>query len=890
MPLELKHYQQRALIAIELFLKAAREDGSPDALALAFSEISGSRAPYRSHGFDGTPYICIRIPTGGGKTLMAAHAIEKTRHFVEQDYPLTIWLVPSNVIRRQTVDALKAPGHPYRQELERHFPDRVAVLDIEEIEQLRPQDIGRKAVIVVATIQTLRVDNTAGRKVYAFDENFDPHFASVPEDYPGLERVADADLEQHPFLTRADLGRIKRSFANLLWLHRPVVMVDEAHNARTSLSFKTLQRIRPACIIEWTSTPNTSRESGSNVLYHVGAAELQEAQMIKLPIKLVEHPRGWEEAVAAAIDTRNRLDKLAGDEAEYLRPIVLFQAENKDGRVTVEVLKQHLIDRLEIDKDEIAVATGDQRGLEGIDLFDRNCTIRYVITIEALREGWDCSFAYVFCSVKRVASSTAVEQLLGRVLRMPYAKRRQREELNCAYAHLVSPDFAAAAQALRDRLIDMGFDPLAAALSVQPGFEWGTSEAQEKPRPAPPVLTLDFPASPLFDRLEAEDRAAVSVEMAEAGVKVSVAGQIKAAVRDTLLNCVSGKEQAAVAVRIEQHNALVAALLAPSERGEQFAPIPRLCIREQGELLLLEPELIGELRPWRLNEALGRFDLTGFNHEATAKEWTLGLDQAHKINILGVNKERQFALASIDTGATDRMLARWLDREVRTAEFTQTELLAYLSDLIGRLMTARNLTLEQLWRTRFPLARAIREKLTQLRDAALHVASQGLLFGPSPVVETSFEHPFPFVPGRYFPKEIYNGQYLELFRQRQNHYFPVIGSFDNDEEEACALVLATTDAMRHWVRNVDSQPDNSFWIPVDNGRFYPDFVAELKDGRLLVVEYKGREDQKDLRKRQFGELWARGSHGKTLFLWAKKKDEAGRDLTRQIADKIAGAF
>lgn len=704
---------------------------------------------------------------------------------------------------------------------------------------------------------------------------------------PRFLRVTEADLAQHPFLTRADLGRIKRSFANLLWLHRPVVMVDEAHNARTSLSFKTLQRIRPACIIEWTATPDTRRDSGSNVLYHVGAAELQEAQMIKLPIKLVEHPRGWEEAVAAAVDTRRRLDRLAGDEAEYLRPIVLFQAENKDGRVTVDVLKQHLMTNLEIHEHEIAVATGEQRGLEGIELFDRACAIRYVITIEALREGWDCSFAYVFCSVKRVASSTAVEQLLGRVLRMPYARRRQREELNCAYAHLVSPDFAEAAKMLRDRLIDMGFDPLAAALSVQPGFDWAQTEAPENPRSAPPMLNLDLPVPPVLEQLDVAERAAVSVFSADAGVKVSVVGPVGTALRDSLLNSVRAKEQAAVSMHIDQHNALVAAMLAPSERGERFAPIPRLCIREQGELLLLEPELIGELRPWRLNEAVGRFDLEGFDPDSAAKEWTLGLDQAHKINFLGDRLYRQLSLAGIDTGATEQTLARWLDREVRTAEFTQAEMLAYLSDLIGRLTTVRNLTLDQLWRTRFPLARAIRDKLGQLRAAALSAAGQELLFGPASVVETSFEYPFPFKPGRYFPKETYNGRYLQLFQQRGNHYFQTIGAFDNDEEADCALALATAEGVRYWVRNVDSQPDNSFWLPVGNSHFYPDFVAELKDGRLLVVEYKGREDAKDARKHQIGDLWARGSHGKALFLWAKKKDDAGRSVAQQIQAAIA---
>jgi type III restriction enzyme len=326
-------------------------------------------------------------------------------------------------------------------------------------------------------------------------------------------------------------------------------------------------------------------------------------------------------------------------------------------------------------------------------------------------------------------------------------------------------------------------------------------------------------------------------------------------------------------------------MLAPSERGERFAPIPRLCIREQGELLLLEPELIGELRPWRLNEAAGRFDLEGYDPDADAKEWVLGLDPSRKIEILDF-QDRQYALAGIDNGATDQALARWLDREVRTAEFTQVEMLAYLSDLIGRLKTARNLTLEQLWRTRFPLARAIREKLGRLREEALRNATQELLFGPAPVVETSFDYAFPYLPSRYFPRDTYKGRYLQLFQQRGNHYYPVIGAFDNDEEAECALALATANGVRYWVRNVDSQPDNSFSIPLDGGRFYPDFVAELLDGRLLVVEYKGREDTKDARKRQMGELWARGSHGKALFLWAKQKDENGRDLSGQIRAAI----
>ena len=109
---------------------------------------------------------------------------------------------------------------------------------------------------------------------------------------------------------------------------------------------------------------------------------------------------------------------------DYIRPIVLFQAQKRNNEVTVEALKNHLVDTERVPENKIAVATGNQRDLDGIDLFDPQCPIEYVITVEALREGWDCSFAYVFCSVSRIQSAQNVEQLFGRVLRMPYAKRR----------------------------------------------------------------------------------------------------------------------------------------------------------------------------------------------------------------------------------------------------------------------------------------------------------------------------------------------------------------------------------------------------------------------------------------------------------------------------------
>lgn len=173
-----------------------------------------------------------------------------------------------------------------------------------------------------------------------------------------------------------------------------MVIMDEAHNARTSLTFEALKRVFPSCIVELTATPDTSRRTGSNVLHHVSAVELKAEDMIKLPIVLTVHLEGWERAVGDALRTRKRLLELAAGESEFVRPILLIQAENKDKPANVEAVKKYLIENEHVQEGQIASATGEQRGLDKINLFDRACPIDIVITVQALKEGWDCSFAY----------------------------------------------------------------------------------------------------------------------------------------------------------------------------------------------------------------------------------------------------------------------------------------------------------------------------------------------------------------------------------------------------------------------------------------------------------------------------------------------------------------
>ncbi|VDY05828.1 MULTISPECIES: DEAD/DEAH box helicase [unclassified Thiomonas] len=424
--LTLKTYQQQTLDALTAFLQRCRSQ--PVAQAFAATLAGQERAVAYQPIFGDTPAVCLRIPTGGGKTLLAAHCIAATsRTLLDTDAPVTLWLTPSDTIRTQTLEALANVRHPYRQALAHSFGDRVQVCDLDSLQTLSPQDVGKTAIVVVATIQSFNVSNTAQRNVYAFFEELAPHFDNLPPHFTqGLEKVTAADLESQPYLTEKDIGRVKYSVANWLHLQCPVVIVDEAHNNRTERFFQTLGRVNPSCIIELTATP----VPGNNVLHHVSAQELKAEQMIKLPIVLAEHPQGWRDCVADAIRTRDQLETTAQTEPDYIRPIVLIQAAPKGNEATVDVVRQYLLDEQHVPENQIAVATGAQKELDGIDLFDRACQIRYVITVEALKEGWDCSFAYVLASLQSVNSAKDVEQLLGRVLRMPYARSRQQEALN----------------------------------------------------------------------------------------------------------------------------------------------------------------------------------------------------------------------------------------------------------------------------------------------------------------------------------------------------------------------------------------------------------------------------------------------------------------------------
>lgn len=874
--MKLKQYQTDTLSTLRRFLEQARVAGPKGAYEAITKEPEQAKRLGRFGGtytplveLPNVPYVCLRLPTGGGKTILGAHSIGIARDaWVEKDYPMVLWLVPSNTIRLQTAEALKNARHPYRQALDEAFDGRVRVFDIADFTQIRPHDIRDHCCIVVGTIQTLRVSNTEGRKVYSHNENMEPHFTALPKTLPGLETLEG--------------GGVKFSFANLMHIHRPLMIVDEAHNAVTGLTREMQGRVNPSAIIEFTATPRLN----SNILHSVTAQELKLAEMIKLPIMLSEHDT-WQNAVNGAIASRASLAEEAEKDPDYIRPIVLFQAQPKNQEVTVEVLKKHLMEVENVEEHKIAIATGDQRELDGINLFDPKCQIEYVITVEALKEGWDCSFAYAFCSVSRIQSAVDVEQLLGRVLRMPYAKRRKADDLNRAYAFLSEPSFGVAARSLADKLVAMGFEEDEAVANIEPvqtslDVDTGLFGPRDKPKP---TFTHTVTATPEVVA-ELKKREGVTVREREDGkVEIAVTGRVDGGLEQAIIQALPETERTGFSAAVTKYRVAVKDQLSPAEQGETFQ-VPRLVSEIQGAFEFADTDIFMEFHDWSLLNHSFKLGEVEFAIRETARSFEIDLDGS-RITYQFADEAEQLALDVDVDGWTPEALVLWLDRQVRQQDIQQSELLRWLRDLVGHLITARGMHIAALMRCKFILARKVREKLAAIRQQERNGVYQRYLFAPEAKVDVSFDQAFSFKDGMYWDQRRYRGRWKPRRHFLGPENVPVFDGAENGEEFQCAQAIDSLPGLKFWIRNVARHP-NSFWLPTATDKFYPDFVARMEDGKLLVVEYKGAHiaDGADTaEKRTIGQLWERNSGGKGLFVVVEKTLD-GKDMRTQMIEKI----
>lgn len=192
------------------------------------------------------------------------------------------------------------------------------------------------------------------------------------------------------------------------------------------------------------------------------------------------------------------------------------------------------------------------------------------------------------------------------------------------------------------------------------------------------------------------------------------------------------------------------------------------------------------------------------------------------------------------------------------------------------------MSLAALVRGKYALKRAIVARVDELRLLGAKRGVQMMLDDIAPVLALG-DNAFRFHPERYEARNRYQPGFVF-----EKHYYDAIGDLKPDgEEHRCARAIDALPEVRHWVRNVDRSP-GAYWLPTSTDKFYPDFVAELIDGRIFVIEYKGadRTDNEDSReKKNIGARLEEASAGSLLFLWAEKEN-AG-DVTQQLRRKIA---
>ena len=422
------------------------------------------------------PNVCLKVPTGGGKTVMACCAIETiNRDYFKRETGFVLWVVPSDAIYKQTLKSLKDRSHPNRQFLDRASSGRVKVL--EKLDSFNPQDVENNLCVMLLMLQASARKTKDQLRMFRDSGRFTDFFPDI-DDYSANNQL----LNQCPNLDTADLGdleqaaeviaglSIRHSLGNTLRLLRPIIIIDEGHKAYSETARTTLSGFNPRFMLELSATPNHKKHL-SNILCSVGGDALKKEQMIKLPIEFDNIKDGnWQLTIDKSLEKLNQLQKEAYNVREingtYIRPIALIRVERtgKDQRdsgfIHAEDVREYLVQHCGINPDTVRVKSSDKDEIENENLLDPYSQVRIIITKDALKEGWDCPFAYVLCVLSNTTGGTALTQMIGRVLRQPYALATPIKALNQCYVFCRNQAVEDAVQHIKQGLENDGLGDL----------------------------------------------------------------------------------------------------------------------------------------------------------------------------------------------------------------------------------------------------------------------------------------------------------------------------------------------------------------------------------------------------------------------------------------------
>ncbi len=856
--MELKPYQQQVVNDLALFLDSIQATKHPQDAFYSFWAkhprtplqpfVGTTIEPYKNN-ISGVPHICIKVPTAGGKTFIACNAIKTIFDAFEYDKPkAVVWLVPSITILEQTIKNLKDPAHSYRQKISSHFGNKVEVFDKATLLQgsgFNATSVREQLNIMVFSFDSLRARNKEDRKVFQENGNLQ-----------SFESLLGKDVE-------ITLGAVIKQL-------NPLVIVDESHNAESDLSVDMLKELNPCFILDLTATPRKN----SNIVSFIDALELKKENMVKLPVIVYNH-QDKTEVINSSLQLQKRLEQQAIEEekkgGKYIRPIVLFQAQPKNGasflneeeeKTNVQKLKEKLIE-LKIPAEQIKIKTANINEIKGIDLMSKDCEVRFIITINALKEGWDCPFAYILASLADKNSAVDVEQILGRVLRQPYVMKHSFQLLNVCYVLTASSKFLDTLDNIVKGLNKAGFsdkdyklaDPVAIEeTKKQEALQQLDVFSSKEETPVDIAADIDFDRIKIPTTDAAQPNIAVN-KIEEAAIEQTAAFEKTVFQMETTKGNIIPNEIQQL-VKTYSIKDVFAAQAAQINLPQFFIKEPASMFEEFEDKLL---DFEGLLKGFLLNN----YD-TNIVFDAVSAE-------LYKVDLDETKKEHTPTFLKLDGYVKENIMAYMLDparKESRVKNFskrivdlmgkqdpvTEPEVKKYVARILEQ-FTDEQFT--DLANREYSYATVIKNKINALKEHYAEKKFKDFLDTDKVFIKPSFS-----LPNNILPGDTSKAIAKSLYEREANM---------NGFEERVINEIANMQNIAFWTRNIERR---GFRI---NGflNHYPDFIIQTKSGKTILLETKG--DHLDAESKiALGNIWAsKAGNDYRYFMVYEKRDVTG---------------
>lgn len=893
--MELKPYQHKVIQDLEHFLTYVQKEESAakafnqyweDKLGMPYTpQLDGSfegMKPYKDN-IPNAIHIAIKVPTAGGKTFIACNALHTiNKHFNQGNPKAVVWLVPWSNLLQQTVKNLSNSNHPYRQKLNSLFGNRVEVYEKEQLLQganFNPTSVTEQLNIFVFNFSSLRINSKKKDDRKVFQEN------------GALEAFRNTIVDPDLVLPDTD----ETALINVIRSSNPIVIVDESHNAESDLSVEMLNNLNPSLVLDLTATP----KENSNIISFVNALALKKENMVKLPVVVYNHHKK-EEVITSALHLQRQLELLAKEEeketGKYIRPIILFQAQSNikgKNNTTFQKIKEKLV-KLQIPEEQIKIKVSGTDELKGIDLMSKDCPVKYIITVNALKEGWDCLNAYVLASLADKSSAVEVEQILGRVLRQPYVVKHKNQLLNMSFVLTASSKFNETLDNIVKGLQESGFskDDYYAEQQLKEEEKLTPNEIlqQDLFSAEDPEVDYVFKSDEDFEVSDINFNPNEEVNLDSIKERNLLIAQItekaeqEGAAFEQKVNEIEIDDTTSIFTDIMKTQPTNYPIVSQFKEVAKNIKLPQFFkVVEDGLGSSLFEELNDEEAKLHKNSLLEGFKLSSYSTEVTFNEIS------KEIYAVDFNENKGTVTASKVSQRAKQVLVDTILAKPKEFQINQMSslIVSKLGDMtpishqelkkyVGRIF--ENLTKEQIRDivdNDFIYVKRIKDKINSLSNDYAEKQFKINIDSNKIIVKPSFEFPDKITP-------------IRLSTNINKSLYEREASMNNFEQKMI-FEVASLENILFWHRNLER--GKGFALNGFSSNHYPDFILYTKKGNVILLETKGDVyDNDDSRNKNIlGKTWAEksGSNYKYFMVFENKEVE-NTYTSRSVIEVLKG--